>query len=76
VECFHIGPTDFSVWDYNKKKILLGAGNSDVRSEELKHTPWSRALTEKLIATQLVTKFPVIYGTHTMFAAACQWTQS
>jgi hypothetical protein len=26
-------------------------------------TPWSRALLEKLIVTQLVKKFPIFYGT-------------
>jgi hypothetical protein len=41
-----------------------------------KLTPWSRALLEKLIVTQIVKKFPVFYGTRrfiTVFTRAHHW---
>jgi hypothetical protein len=36
-------------------------------------TSWSRVLLEKLSVTQLVKKFPTLFGTLTVFARGCHW---
>jgi hypothetical protein len=78
--CFNWAPRNESAlgeWRYSSTHSLtLAIDGGEWSASRNWLTPWSRILLQKLIVTQLVKKFPALYGTRryiTVFTRALHW---
>jgi hypothetical protein len=68
-------PTNLKVWNIGSVRPQTGRDSTSNLDITYLLTPWSRVLLEKLTGLQLVTKFPVFYGTRRFLTALTSASQ-